>query len=201
MCPEASRPRILLVEDERLFAATLGLGLEAAGYAVTIAASAEDALALLPERSFDLAILDEWLPGRSGLGLATILREEFHLAFIFLTACDTGAQRAIGEGALAYLVKPVDVAQLLPMVATALARSVERARLQETRDQLQSAVDQQRDVSVATGLIMARMDMDLPESFELLRRAARASRRPLADVARELIANRGTVLKIKALMS
>lgn len=203
MCPDnlPLRYRLLLVEDDRLFSATLSLGLEAAGHAVTIAANAESALEVLARERFDLAIVDEGLPGSSGLDLAAVLRERFQLPFFFLTACDYDlcVERAIGEGALAYLVKPVNVAQLIPMIATVLARSADLANLRKTRDQLQTALDQERDVSIATGIIIARMSLDRPEAFEFLRRAARSSRRKLADVARDLIENRGAALKTDTL--
>ena len=188
---------VLLVEDDRLFAATLRLGLEAAGLQVFLAPSAEDALNLLETVTVSLAIIDEGLPGCSGVEFAARLRERHGLPFIFLTACNqTGCiERAIGEGALAYLVKPVDVAQLLPMIFTAMARSAELADLRANRDQLQSALDQERDISVATGIVMARLDIEHRAAFDLLRRSARSSRRKLADVARELIVSRGSALQ------
>lgn len=199
MHPDKSPPckRLLLVEDDRLFATALSLGLKAAGHEVQLAGSAEEALLALAEQHFDLAILDEQLPGESGLSLTGRLRDQYATPFIFLTACGDShcIERAVGEGSLAYLVKPVDVSQLLPMIATALARNAELARLRETRDQLQTALDQERDVSVAIGIVMARRDLDPPEAFELLRRAARASRRKLAEVARDLILSRGIALK------
>jgi response regulator NasT len=204
MCPDNPplRYRLLLVEDDRLFSAALSLSLEAAGHAVTSTPSTEDALEVLAHHSFDLVIIDEGLPGCSGLDLAAILRERFRLPFFFLTGCDRGAciERAIGEGALAYLLKPVDVAQLITTIATVLARSADLADLRKTRDQLQTALDQERDVSIATGIVMARVGLDRAEAFEFLRRAARSSRRKLADVARELIENRGTALKADALL-
>ncbi len=188
---------VLLVEDDRLFAATLRLGLESAGLQVFLAPSAEDALNLLDAVTVRLAIIDEGLPGCSGVEFAALLRERHGLPFIFLTACNNSGciERAIGEGALAYLVKPVDVAQLLPMIFTAMARSAELADLRANRDQLQSALDQERDISVATGIVMARLDIDHRAAFELLRRAARSRRRKLADVARELIVSRGSALQ------
>jgi two-component system, response regulator PdtaR len=204
MCPDQPPCcyQLLLVDDDRPFSATLSLGLEAAGHAVTSTASAEDALEVLAHNSFDLAIIAERLTGGSGLDLAPILRERFGLAFLFLADNDhgTGVARAIGEGALAYLVKPVSVAQLLPMIATVLARNADLAELRKTRDQLQTALDQERDVSIAIGIIIARMGLNRPDAFEFLRRAARSGRRKLADVARDLIESRGAALKADALL-
>lgn len=198
--PSARCVRLLLVDNDRLSAAPLGLGLQAAGHQVRIASSAAEALALLDQSSFDLAILDDGLPDGAGLALAPLLRERYRLPFLFLSACDHGScvDSAIGEGALAYLVKPVDISQLLPMLATALARGRELAGLRDTREQLQSALDQERDVSIAIGIVMARSGLARPEAFEFLRRAARSSRRKMADVAHELIETRGLTLKLSA---
>lgn len=199
MSPDTTAPRarILLIEDDRQFAATLGLSLEAAGYDVMTATSAENALALLGQLSFHLAILDEKLPCSAGLALAPLLREQFRLPFIMLTSCRHEAciERAITEGALAYIVKPVDAHQMHPMIATALARNTDLEALRDTRDQLQSALNQERDISVATGMVMALLDMEQAEAFEFLRRQARSSRRKLGDVARDLIDSRGIALK------
>ncbi len=193
----AHRARILLIEDDHQFAAALGLSLEAAGYEVMTASRAEDALALLGQLNFQLAILDEKLPCSARLELAPLLREQFRLPFIMLTSCqrESSVERAIIEGALAYAVKPVDAQQVPPMIATALARGSDIEALRGTRDQLQNALNQERDISVATGMVMALLDLEQAGAFEFLRRQARSSRRKLGDVARELIACRGVALK------
>ncbi|MCK6392515.1 response regulator [Zoogloea sp.] len=193
----AHRARILLIEDDQQFAASLGLSLEAAGYEVITASRAEEALALLDRLSFQLAILDEKLPCSARLELAPLLREQFRLPFIMLTSCqrESCVERAIVEGALAYAIKPVDTQQVPPMIATALARGSDIEALRDTRDQLQNALNQERDISVATGMVMALLDLEQTAAFEFLRGQARSSRRKLGEVARELIASRGVALK------
>jgi two-component system, response regulator PdtaR len=204
MCPDQPPCcyRLLLVDDDRPFSATLRLGLEAAGHLVTCTASVADTLEVLVHSRFDLAIIEESLTGGPCVDLAPMLRERFDLPVLILSRCDhhTRVARAIDEGALAYLLKPVSVTQLLPMIATALARNADLAALRKTCNQLQTALDQERDVSIATGIIIARMGLDRSEAFEFLRRAARSSRRKLADVARDLIGNHGAALKADALL-
>ena len=199
MSPDTAAPRarILLIEDDQQFAATLGLKLEAAGYDVMTVTSADDALALLGQFSFHLAIVDEKLPCSAGLELAPLLREQYRLPFIMLTSCghESCIERAIVEGALAYAIKPVDAHQVPPMIATALARGNDIETLRDTRDQLQNALNQDRDISVATGMVMALLDLEQAEAFEFLRRQARSSRRRLGDVSRDLIDSRGIALK------
>ena len=199
MSPDTTAPRarILLIEDDQQFAATLSLSLENAGYDVMTAPSADNALALLGQFSFHLAILDEKLPCSAGLALAPLLRKQYRLPFIMLTSCgqESCIERAIVEGALAYAIKPVDTHQVPPMIATALARGHDIEALRDTRDQLQNALNQERDISVATGMVMALLDMEQAEAFEFLRRQARSSRRKLGDVSRDLIDSRGVTLK------
>ncbi|MGG2377251.1 ANTAR domain-containing response regulator, partial [Salmonella enterica] len=93
-------------------------------------------------------ILDEKLPGMTGLEFAAVLREHHGLPLIFLTAFgDPGRVRsAIERGALAYLVKPIDVEQLLSNVRTALARSEELRQLRSTGQNLQRALDERREI-------------------------------------------------------
>ena len=80
-------------------------------------------------------------------------------------------------------------------IATAIARGTELKALRTTRDQLQTALNQERDISIATGMVMVRLDLDRAGAFEFLRRQARSSRRKLGEVAHELIGNRGATLK------
>lgn len=182
-------PQLLLVEDDRLNAATLGEGLRAHGYGVHVARSAEEALALLGTTRFDLVILDEKLPGMTGLEFAAVLREHHGLPLIFLTAFgDPGRVRsAIERGALAYLVKPIDVEQLLSNVRTALARSEELRQLRSTGQNLQRALDERREISIAVGILMERLRIDRQPAFEMLRKTARAQRRRIADVAKDMM--------------
>ncbi|MDA0190213.1 MAG: response regulator [Proteobacteria bacterium] len=182
--------RLLLVDDNRLVLATLAEGLADAGYRVVTAesvADAEDYLAggLRP----DLAIVDILMPGRNGLELASRLRELDHIPFILLTATGEAqtVDRGTSAGALAYLVKPVDVPQLVPAIEAALARAAELSELREVRRQLQAALDMDRETNVAIGIVMVQRGLGRREAFEFLRRTARSQRRKLVDLAREVI--------------
>lgn len=182
-------PHLLLVEDDRLISATLAGGLKAHGYAVSIARSAEEALPLLEGVDFDLAILDEQLPGMNGLDLAEVLREAYALPVIFLTAFSdpVRVRQAVEKGALAYLIKPVDVEQLLPTLRTALARAEEIRLLRDTGHNLQRALDERREISIAVGILMERLQIARQPAFEMLRKNARAQRRRIEDVARDMV--------------
>lgn len=182
---------LLLVEDDRLVLTTLANGLSGAGYVVLTAESVNEAEDLLSGgQRPDLAIVDVLMPVRNGLELAQRLRELDHIPFILLTACSDApvVEQATRAGALAYLVKPVDLPQLLPAIEAALACASEISELRDVRRQLQTALDSDRETNVAIGVTMVRHGIDRAASFELLRRTARAQRRKLLDLAKEVVA-------------
>lgn len=183
-------PCLLLVDDDRLVLATLSRGLSALGWHVLCADSAEEARArLMDGLRPDLALLDVRLPGDDGVTLARQLRDEHHVPFLMLSAYsdDATVAQAAGHGALGYLVKPLDPQQLAPMLRTALARAHEQAALQANNDQLQTALDTNREINVAIGIAMMQYRLPREAAFDLLRKAARSQRRKLAELAHEVV--------------
>ncbi len=185
-----SKHTLLLVDDERLVLATLSQGLSKAGYAVSTAESVDEAEAWLAsgERP-DLVILDVRMPGRSGLELAERLHAFDHIPFLLLTAFSDQeiVEQAAACGALGYLVKPVDTMQLIPAIEAALARASELQGLRMTGQQLQSALNSEREISIAVGITMVQYRLDRKAAFDLLRKTARSQSRRLAELAMEVI--------------
>jgi LmbE family N-acetylglucosaminyl deacetylase len=108
--PDSALPTVLLVEDDDLLAEVL-IALLAPSAAVTWAASAEQALELLPTVDWDLLISDIELPGMNGLELVRVAREKCpHISALMLSghADFEHAVAAIRAGADDYLPKPVD---------------------------------------------------------------------------------------------
>ncbi len=183
---------LLLVDDDRLVLATLTRGLEAAGFAVVAAESVTEAEDLLAGGTRpDLAIVDVMMPERSGLELAQRLQELDHIPFILLTATHV-VEQAMQDGALGYVVKPVDVPQLVPAIEAALARSDDLQDFRMTQRQLQEALDADRDINVAIGIVMVRQQLGRNDAFDQLRKTARARRLKLSVLASELIATAGS---------
>lgn len=85
-------------------------------------------------------------------------------------------------------MKPADIPQLVPAIEAALARSAELRTLRATGDQLQTALNENREVSMAVGLIMERRRLGRQQAFDLLRSTARSQRRRIGEVAQELLA-------------
>ncbi len=186
------KAKLLLVDDDRLVLSTLANGLTKAGYRVRTAESAEDAEMLLANGNGDtpdLAILDIRMSGQDGLFLARRLQELDHIPFMMLSAYVDQhlIDQASQLGALGYLVKPLDIPQLLPSIEAALSRANELHSLRESRLQLQAALNAERDISVAIGITMAQSRLERHAAFELLRKTARSQRRKLSDLAAEII--------------
>ncbi len=186
---DGSRPaRILLVDDDRLILATLGSGLRLAGYEVLEASSGEEALRLCQATPPDLAILDMRMPGMSGVEVAGKIRAG-SVPFLFLSAySDTDLVRlAVQEGALGYLVKPLDLTQIVPAVEAALARAAELRQLRVQEERLTRALGTSRTTATAVGVVMERHRLNRAKAFELLRYQARSQRRKLEEVASEVL--------------
>ena len=120
----ASKGRILVVDDDRLVLATVTHGLAQAGYEVIDADNGDDAILLAREHRPQLALLDIRMEGKSGFDVAETLRDVYRIPFMFLSAFSDEATLAQVKalGALAYLVKPLDVGQIVPSVEAAFAR-------------------------------------------------------------------------------
>ena len=182
--------RLLLLDDDRLVLATLGEGLRQAGYRVATASSVEEAEEILAAGGIDLAILDVRMPGLSGIDLAWRLHDANNdVPFIFLTAYSDEelVEQASEAGAMGYVVKPADPDRLVPAIEAAFARAGDVRKLRETGRQLQTALDADRDVSLAIGILMERRGLGRQDAFELLRSHARTERRKLIELAREIV--------------
>lgn len=116
-------PRLLLVDDdETLLEVTCELFAEH-GYDVVTAGTADQALARLAGGAFDVLFSDVLMPGMSGLDLLRAARRhDLDLPVVLVTGGPSlqGAVRAIEEGALHYLVKPVSGEELLRTAARAV---------------------------------------------------------------------------------
>ena len=119
--------RILVVDDEDTLCAALRFNLEAEGYAVDVAHSAEEALAM-DLAVYSLILLDIMMGEISGVQMARILKQNTRTAaipIIFCTARDAEDDMVDGLnlGADDYITKPYSVRNVLARVKTVLRRS------------------------------------------------------------------------------
>ncbi|MEN9234457.1 MAG: two-component system response regulator RppA [Gloeomargarita sp. DG02_4_bins_56] len=118
--------RILLVEDDPEQLEPLQTALSSVGHLVDGVPEGETALWLTQEKTYDLLILDWMLPKVSGLELCRYHRQQGKSTpILLLTAKDTTGDKVMGldAGADDYLVKPVDLMELLARVRALSRRS------------------------------------------------------------------------------
>ena len=179
---------ILLIEDNRDYAATLRVNLEREGYAVAHAANGIDGLELAKRAEPDLIILDLMLPAMSGFTVLQRLRDEGREApILIMTALGTEEEklRGFGLGADDYVVKPCGLLEILARVKALLRRSSGGASA--PRSEVRVA-----DLSIDFGTRVVRrgsMEITLrPKEFDLLAALVRHRGRVLsrADLLREV---------------
>lgn len=118
--------RILVVDDEAGIREIIQFNLEAAGFEVDCAASAEQALDML-DNDYDLILLDVMMSGMSGFAMAEVLRKERHneIPIIFLTARSDQNDLLTGfsAGGDDYIPKPFSIQEVIARVKAVLKRT------------------------------------------------------------------------------
>jgi CheY-like chemotaxis protein len=115
--------RVLIADDDRELRAGVADLLAGLGLEILEAESGSEALRIVRVTSLQLALLDQHMPGPSGLEiLSTIRRETLGVPCFFLSGDATEAilEAALREGALAVFRKPVEPARLRQQVIEAL---------------------------------------------------------------------------------
>ncbi|MBU3949629.1 MAG: response regulator [Proteobacteria bacterium] len=117
--------RLLLVDDEEDFRTTLAARLKRRNLDISDAGSGEDALELLKQKSFDVAIVDIKMPGMDGIEtLRHIKKIDPLMEVILLTghaSIEAGIE-GIKSGAYDYIIKPCNIDALLDKIEDAHRR-------------------------------------------------------------------------------
>lgn len=121
----SARSRILIIEDDRKLSTALSEGMEAEGYEVLTASSAEEGFFLVHSAHPDLLLLDLTLPQRNGLDILKQIRSEgIDVRVLILTSHNTVEDRVAGlkTGADDYLGKPFSFPELVARIDALLRR-------------------------------------------------------------------------------
>ncbi|MBU0915668.1 MAG: response regulator [Gammaproteobacteria bacterium] len=194
--------KILVVDDDRLVLATLTHGLSQAGYEVIDADNGDDAILLARQHKPELALLDIRMEGKSGFDVAAYLREYCQIPFMFLSAFADEAtiKQVKALGALTYLVKPLDIQQIVPAVEAAFANRPNQQPPQAVATAAQpasapaaapaapAAVDPLTDtIALAVGIVMHRYSLTRRQALERLQQQARQEGCTTAALGERLI--------------
>jgi two-component system, OmpR family, response regulator ResD len=128
LSPAPRQPvQVLVIDDEEPLRRLLRLKLQNAGYHVSDVADAKAALALLPERPFDVILVDLMMPGMDGHSLCREIRKVSDVPIIMISAMNRpqAVLEGFAAGADDYINKPFQLRDI-DLRITALLRCVAR---------------------------------------------------------------------------
>jgi DNA-binding NtrC family response regulator len=128
--------RILVVDDDERITATLQAILENEGYAVDVAATGTEAIRKSKNAVYNVALIDIKLPDMEGTDLLTLMRDSIpKVRKIIITGYPSmqNAIEAVNKEADAYLMKPVDVDNLIRIVGEQLKLQKEEKKYSEEK--------------------------------------------------------------------
>jgi two-component system, NtrC family, response regulator HydG len=138
-----TKGRILIVDDELVVRDSLDRWFTSEGYTAHAVAGARDALEVIQQQEFDIALLDIKMPGMDGMELQARLKEaDPELTVVMMTgyASVETAVQALKRGAYDYITKPVDPDELSHLVAKALEHKRAHREVVRLREDLQQVM-------------------------------------------------------------
>ncbi len=180
--------RILVAEDEAIIRLDLVEMLTDAGYQVVAeATNGVEAIALAKEHLPDIAILDVKMPELDGISAAEQIIEIS--AVLMLTAFSQRelVERARDAGAMAYVVKPFSISDLVPAIEIAVGRHREQQVLRGEVTDLQERLETRKVIDRAKGILMKTLNLSEPDSFSWIQRTAMDRRISMKAVALAVI--------------
>lgn len=190
-----SQPRrVVVAEDEALIRLDLVEMLREEGYDVVgEAGDGQAAVDLAVELKPDLVIMDVKMPRRDGIDAASEIAAKRIAPVVILTAFSQRelVERARDAGAMAYLVKPFSVADLVPAVELAASRFKEVTALEREISDLSERLETRKVVERAKGVLMDKQSLTEPEAFKWIQRAAMDRRSTMKAVAQVVLETLG----------
>ncbi|WP_221308100.1 ANTAR domain-containing response regulator [Nocardiopsis mwathae] len=185
-----TQSRVVIAEDEALIRLDLKEMLEEDGYAVVgEAGDGETAIRLANELKPDLVILDIKMPILDGLSAAERIAGDRIAPVVILTAFSQRelVERARDAGAMAYLVKPFNKADLVPAIEMAVSRYAELSALEAEVSGLQDRLETRKLVERAKGLLQSRHGLSEPEAFRWIQKNSMDRRLTMRKVAETVV--------------
>jgi len=182
--------RVLIAEDEALIRLDLVEMLRDEGYQVVgEAGDGQEAVDLAESLRPDLVIMDVKMPRRDGIDAAAEIAAKRIAPVVLLTAFSQRdlVEKARDAGAMAYLVKPFSISDLIPAIEVALSRFSEITELEREVADLGERLATRKLLERAKGLLQAKHAMTEPEAFTWMQRAAMDRRTSMKHVAQVVL--------------
>jgi len=180
--------RILVAEDETLIRMDLVEMLREAGYDVVGAASdGREAIELAESLQPDLAILDVKMPILDGISAAEKIIEVSPVLMLTAFSQKDLVERARDAGAMAYVVKPFTINDLVPAIEISISRHRQMKSLETEVADLHERLETRKVIDRAKGILMKALNLSEPEAFSWIQRAAMDRRFTMKEVSEAVI--------------
>lgn len=192
----AGNYRILVAEDETLIRMDLVEMLQDAGYEIVGQASnGEEAIALAQQHLPDLAILDVKMPVLDGISAAEKIISVAPVLMLTAFSQKDLVERARDAGAMAYVVKPFTINDLLPAIEISISRHRQMKSLEAEVADLHDRLETRKVIDRAKGILMQALNLTEPQAFSWIQRAAMDRRITMKEVAEAVINPSATLEK------
>lgn len=196
--PEATTPApssapaktVVVAEDEALIRMDIVEMLREAGYDVVAEAeNGQRAVELVREHTPDLVLMDVKMPVMDGITAAEHIAEERIAPVVLLTAFSQRelVERAREAGAMAYVVKPFTVDDVVPAIEIAMSRFEEIAALESEVADMKEQFATRKLVERAKSLLQTKMGLSEPEAFRWIQKTSMDRRLSMREVAEAII--------------
>ena len=165
--------RIVVAEDETLIRMDLVEMLRESGYDVVgEATNGNEAIALVEELKPDLAILDVKMPVLDGISAAEKIISLSPVLMLTAFSQRDLVERARDAGAMAYVVKPFTINDLMPAIEIAISRHTQMKSLSEEVADLHERLETRKMIDRAKGILMKALNLSEPEAFSWIQKTA-----------------------------
>jgi PAS domain S-box-containing protein len=144
-----AKARILYIEDDDTQRKTLASGLRSNGYSVSVAKSGRSGLRIFNSKAFEIILCDLNMPEMDGLGVLENIRcQNPHIPIIILSAHATIplAIKAIKKGANTFILKPVEIKQIMITIEQFIAQTRLQKKLEDSHHTLQMVAENVPDI-------------------------------------------------------
>jgi two-component system, response regulator PdtaR len=181
---------VVIAEDEALIRMDLAEMLTEEGYDVVgQVGDGAKALELAEALRPDLVILDVKMPVLDGISAAERIASQRIAPVVILTAFSQRdlVERARDAGAMAYLVKPFSVTDLVPAIEMAVSRFAELTLLEAEVADLQDRLETRKAVDRAKSVLQQQLQLSEPEAFRWIQKTAMDLRLSMRQVAEGVV--------------
>ncbi|WP_294519270.1 ANTAR domain-containing response regulator [uncultured Anaerovibrio sp.] len=181
---------ILIADDEAIIRMDIKELLEEAGHKVVgEATNGQQAVELAKKMKPDLCIFDIKMPKMDGIAAAKIVSKEKIAPVVLLTAFSQPeiVKDATAAGVLAYLVKPVQEANLFPAIEVAMSRYREMQGLEDELLKVKDTLAMRKTLDRAKGILMDAHNISESEAFNRIQKYSMAKRKTIKEVAEAII--------------